>query len=637
MRAFGPYDAWLFDPALGAPFALPAYAREGRAFATGLAAGAPSAPARALPLWDGGAPLAQMPVAALARSDLPGAMPGLPLPEAAWVPDYAPAERPPAPRLRPRAIVAVIDSGLPLAHRAFLDGAGQTRIAYAWQQTAAAPARAAVPFGREWSGAEIDAARAAAPSEPAAYAALGALRPTRRASHGAHVMGIAAGNASAFGTAQPDDIAIIAVQLPDAISLESSGLGKEAALLFAMHYVFDRASQIAGPGAELPLVVNLSYGWPAGRHDGADPMARALSDLLARRQETAPTELILPAGNHFESGMHARFEAADLEAGAADFSWVLPPDDRTCSYLELWLPRAARPGDWRLALTAPHGAALSGGALENTADPALDWAHPGAVSDLIIGGEIIGRISAERHNGDRWRFIVALIPNAVPAGRRAPSGRWGVRLAGQSGLAPGEAIEIWAQRDDDPIQLNSGARQSRIARADGRRPVPLAPRLYEEALVPIRRYGALNVLATAAGAVCATGLVGQSRPAPYADTAVVDHQGHPAEPAPADLIAATTERSPLRPGTLSIGTLSGSRSLMRGSSMAAPAIARAMLANMANGLPAYDNFGAPPPLRPEDQTALAPALHPQRAGRCVAPLIPPRSEAQRDGSGSMTS
>ncbi len=69
------------------------------------------------------------------------------------------------------------------------------------------------------------------------------------------------------------------MQLPGTVAWDTSGFGKEMFMLSALHYIFNLASEIARAcdcEGELPLVVNFSYGWTVGRHDGQSEMEIAI-------------------------------------------------------------------------------------------------------------------------------------------------------------------------------------------------------------------------------------------------------------------------------------------------------------------------------------------------------------------------
>ena len=129
---------------------------------------------------------------------------------------------------------------------------------------------------------------------------------------------------------------LIGVQLPKGVTKGTSGGLLTPAALDAMHFILNRADQIASDEStgSLPVVVNLSYGIIAGPHDGSSLLERAIDQLIATR----PTALrvVLPAGNYYLSRCHAQF---DLAAGASKvLRWRIQPDDKAESAVDVWLP-----------------------------------------------------------------------------------------------------------------------------------------------------------------------------------------------------------------------------------------------------------------------------------------------------------
>ncbi|MEL6702581.1 MAG: hypothetical protein AAFO58_13020, partial [Pseudomonadota bacterium] len=148
-------------------------------------------------------------------------------------------------------------------------------------------------------------------------------------------------------------VRIVAVDLPPAATWDTSGFGKDMLMLAAMHHIFDRADRIAAAYGvpALPVVVNMSYGYSGGSHDGTAMVEAALDELVSARRAAAPTALILPSGNSFLGAGHARI---DLAAGAsAALPWRVHPNDRTSTFAELWLPAGADITDLTVALHAP--------------------------------------------------------------------------------------------------------------------------------------------------------------------------------------------------------------------------------------------------------------------------------------------
>ncbi|MEL6884796.1 MAG: hypothetical protein AAFP87_09830 [Pseudomonadota bacterium] len=689
-RYAGPYERWIFSDELGRPFSFPLIAGAQSGFYTALMEGGADPVStsdmvvRVPPLWKpNGDPLPVTPFVfqnlgpplqragdpedakiAVGLKDLrlksklpdPGIVPrfriNFPVIPDTWVPVYQENTAPAAwtkPTVKPKAIVAVIDDGLPFAHRAFLGEDGRTRISHCWLQSGLAEPQASVPFGREYVNSQIDDLRTAYPRDEAQlYRAAGAMETgvselgthlRRGATHGSHVLGIAAGNDSQFPDhVVGDDVQIIAVQLPNTIAWDTSGFGKEMYMLSAIHYVFERARRIAEAHgeAELPLIVNFSYGWSAGRHDGQSEMEIAINHLVESRRPRAVTEFIMPTGNNFGSSMHARFDEGRVGWGDLNIGWQVQPDDRTSSYMELWFPEGFDASDYTVTIAPPGGAPLDVPAtLHVSPDPNLpadDEGDPRRFLEIEMGGQNVGQMSADFHRGNRWRVMVALIPTAYTRqqGRRALSGLWTVtvsRSANARKLDPSEALLVWLQRDDDPSNLRSHGRQSRLVDLD--KPKPPRParamqRIPAE-LPDVCGYGAMNGVASSAVTRRVAGYEEHSgRPSIYSgagglrttSAGAVEAWGRQAE------IMAVADQSMLRPGIPSIGVLSGARARLVGTSGAAPAVARMMACNAAAGRPVLDGCdSALPPHPVEEGGHPVTAQHAARVGTATVPPV----------------
>lgn len=636
-RYAGPYERWVFSPRLGRAFSFPAISEGTSGFFTALLEAAPGRPlpdlsdnptlrSRVPPLWQPpGESLTHLPFTfydanqnqprrlqdeARQISRLLGSITGrerstanfryrvnFPVPPETWVAEYAPTDAPAdmtAPARPPRAIVGVIDDGIPFANRAYLDAMGKTRIASVWLQTGTARDRDAVPFGREIANTEIDALRACfGREESALYRASGAIdadvpelgTPLWRAStHGAHIMGLAAG---ADDPGEMEDVAIIAVQLPNTIAWDTSGFGKDMYMLSAVHYILNRAKALAAACgvAELPLALNFSYGWSAGRHDGQSELELAMEQLISARKALAPTALVMPSGNTFSDAMYAQFDDADFDAGPAEFGWQIQPDDRTSSYLEIWFPDCVEAHDYTVTVTLPTGEALR---IEVSAEDDTGPGDPRRFAELEARGGVIVQLSADKHRNNRWRAMLAVAPTCPVRGeiRRAPAGLWHIRIerSGDAhGFAPDCAVGIWVQRDDDPPELGTSGRQSYLVALGA-----------SDGLSKVRGQGSLSAICTAASTTVVAGLdANTGRAAYYSSAGQVLETPTLTVPMGQQVdISATANRSRAVPGSLSRGVLSGARSVLVGTSAAAPQVTRA-LAQGQWGL--LDPMPVPPP------------------------------------------
>lgn len=504
------------------------------------------------------------------------------------------------------SIIAVIDDGLPFAHRNFRDITGtRSRVEFCWLQSAVSGSQnGSVLFGKEYTRHDIEDLMRRFDDEDALYREAGAFADSedfapmlqRHASHGAHVMDIAAGCDADKGEPVTEEIRIIAVQLPSTIAWDTSGFGKDMYMLCAFHYIFERARRIAagyglpslrpGDPPAIRLVVNFSYGFSGGRHDGETELEAAIDQLIkARRDREGPTALVLPAGNMFLDRLHAVIEEADFVDDKVQISWRVQPNDRTPNYLELWFGARFEATGYHVELYDPHGERVA------CVEVSPDTTRLGGDDRRIVGfragkSSDIGQISADKHRNTRWRVLVVLAPtepddDQLPG---ADAGTWAVvvvRTAQSKRLA--EPIRCWIQRDADPELLRSGSRQSyfddfrnlRFA-SDGSPSETDSPCSY------VRRYGSLNGLASGATSLIVGGYSGLetapeadrlAKPAAYSSAGTA--LAHPWPFRQVDC-SSLSDRGALTAGNKAAGTRSGSVSFLRGTSAAAPSVARCL-------------------------------------------------------------
>ncbi|QEL23731.1 hypothetical protein FQV39_14915 [Bosea sp. F3-2] len=514
---------------------------------------------------------------------------------------YATCPSAPVP---PAAIMAVIDDGIAFAHENLRNAAGATRVEFCWLQGAEADgiAEPTVLFGREYLSDAIDVLiQAHGHDEDLLYRRASPDRGVyagatidRLATHGAHVLDAAAGHrhGSKPSPSRPvppagdlDALRVIAVQLPAPATIETASFGKDAFILSAFHYIFDRADRIAerylGKGAALPLIINFSYGFNGGPHHGGERLERALRSLIRRRvARGGATHLIMPAGNDFLSGLHGEITPDLLSGDGHGFAipWRLQPNDRTSNYLEIWLPRGATPDHVFIRITDPVGHMVYDGPIESAGSSIR---HVDLMPAGAPGQHPIGQVSVERYRTDDdkalWRFVIALAPTepdnpTLPSSR---SGTWTVRLGHLYRAVQHGPITCRIQRDINPFGYALGARQSyfddprdEAFDASGHRPLGDNP-----AGVFVRRFGTLNGLATHDAAAVVGGFVATSQtPALY--SAAGHDPSLQSGPGRVHLSAASDASTALE-GVLAAGTRSGGVVRMSGTSMAAPQIARA--------------------------------------------------------------
>ncbi|MBW7971193.1 hypothetical protein [Bradyrhizobium sp. BR 10289] len=499
-------------------------------------------------------------------------------------------------------IFAIIDDGLPFAHRNFRCSNGKrTRVEFCWLQSAKADRRHSVLFGREYTREDIEALIAShGDDEDALYRAAGATDDTeglasmlaRHTTHGAHVMDLATGYAEERSEEPVEEIRIVAVQLPNLLTMDTSGVGKDMYLLSAFHYIFDRAERIARGYdiARARLVVNFSYGYFGGSHDGRIDVEAAIGELIhARRRLSGPTALVVPAGNSFLERMHARIAEDQLAGGETRLRWRLQPADRTPNYVELWFPEAFDPVGYTIAMhdpsdlprgSLPFGSAGKAATGRNGRDARSRSAK------IFDDNHVVGLISADYHRCKRWRVLITTAPSEPGNGkhRGITPGAWMIVIKRNATAAPlPEPIHCWIQRDTDPESFRSGARQSYFDDPlDMRIDKDGSLREDDTAGALVRRFGSLNALGTANASITVAGFrleaglgssMAQGRPARYSGAGM---QNGELPEARIDC-GSMSDRLLCLPGTVAAGVHSGSRSILQGTSVAAPFVARQLV------------------------------------------------------------
>ncbi|WP_157084989.1 hypothetical protein [Hydrogenophaga palleronii] len=500
-----------------------------------------------------------------------------------------------APGLLHGPVLGLIDGGLAFANQQFLNRHGRARVKHFWRQDQSEPciwpgnrphvceplnpARAGptppdMGYGHELSGAAIDAAMAAYThggqlDEAALYEQLQLRDLSRPVNHGTHVMGLASGKGLPLHPL--DDAAsqcdLVAVQLDWSNVVDTSGGAMNVSVLDGLLYILARCS----PGAQ--VVVNISWGTLAGPHDGTSVLEAAMDqliELLGGRLQIA-----VPAGNAYQSRTHANAQlparAIKPETGAVALHWRVQPDDRTESYLEIWLPEGAK--DVRLKITPPG---------QSEALPALRMGQ-GRVWLDAQGAPLCGLIYP-KHSAIGSHGTCALLAVAPTFSRDAsvattPCGVWKVELSNHDGQAT--LFDAYIERDDVALGQNTGARQSYLEdpRYDTSGNIesfvdqPGNP-------TPIRRSGTFNSLSTGQYPVSVGGVRVAASPgghfALYSPRKPDPDAGRPQRPrvkkVPETLQA--SDDNPALWGLLGPGSLSGSAVRLAGTSSAAPLQAR---------------------------------------------------------------
>ena len=505
-------------------------------------------------------------------------------------------------------VMGVIDDGLAFAHQRFrtaASGAVQSRVEYWWLQDGVYQPGQSAPFGRELVKVDIDkhlavCSRDGVVDEEEFYRRVGLTDFTRgghksaawRVSHGAHVMDQACGFEQDEGR---DDRPIVCVQLPIRVTADTSGAHLLPYVHLAILYILSRAFDIASArgGGPLPVVINLSYGIFAGPHDGSAPIEDMFQKVTAIAAAFGVTlRLVLPAGNSYESRTHAEVDQSAFVVNSdgsrtISLDWRIPLDCRVSTFLEIWLPPLQEGGNGAprlcVKLTTPTGKSveINEGAgvvvLSNSAMTGLD----------AIYGQL--EFAPPSTPGGRGHFVVSLTPTVHRDGSSAPAlapaGVWTVTLV-DHGLASGDTVNLWVQRDDTLYGFRIRGRQSYLDVPDYTRfDHEGLPEQADDSLCLVRRAGTINAIATGASPIVMGGYVrSNGAPAYYSS-------GGPTLPAPGTASSANdgvtavapTEDSPVQMGILGAGSRSGSVVALNGTSVAAPRTARCIAELLAAG------------------------------------------------------
>ncbi|MBX3626460.1 MAG: hypothetical protein KF892_15685 [Rhizobacter sp.] len=518
------------------------------------------------------------------------------------IPDRAIQKAPTASAVAPKQrvgsdgplLLGVIDYGCPFAHRSFRkplpNGSWGTRVVGLWDQDLgstlcddqqqAAPVPAELGYGRELSRAQLDEVMkkhsvGRVIDEDACYDDCGNTNMRRRMSHGAHVMDIMAGpvpvesrlfrqeggaldNLPDGSAASTADIAF--VQLPERCLQDTSGGWLGGQLLDGLRYIL----ACAGP-ATRRVVVNISYGSYVGPHDGSSVFEQALDALVAETQEQKNITLtiVIPGGNSRLARCHAaeRVPAAKTR----ELCWRVLPDTQTPGFLQLWFDRA---NDVVVNVTAPDGKTQ-----RFVQGDAATWASSAKEPLAMV---IFSTRRGVEKKGGMVLLAVGRTASVDPRYPVAPAGVWTIDIENIAVTGNPVKVHAYVSRNDTDVGMLRRGRQSFLVDPDydPKRYLRAAVQDPSGRLVGVLRSGTLNGIATGEKVF----VVGGWR---YRD----DKDGRTASEGP----TRTNKRKPLtvgmdwvgvseesaaRPGVLAAANRSGTVVRLRGTSFAAPQVAR---------------------------------------------------------------
>jgi Subtilase family len=394
-------------------------------------------------------------------------------------------------------VVGVIDDFVAFAHPCFANS-DHSRVTHIWSQDALPP-RALEP--KQWVatpdigyGYELTTLLPDASDLSTLRNAYPIVLP--RVSHGTPVACLAAGNQ--VGLAPVSDVDIVAVHLPRNVVADTSGGAFTVQALDGIRYIMDRA------GAAKNAVVNLSYGTMAGPHDGTSIFEMAIDELIELRMNKLV--VVLPAGNAYEARCHACLELT-LQSPDAELHWVVPPDCRAPTFMEIWLPGDVS-ADVSVAVTDPFQETVGPAFAPAVLADAPNWA------DASFGVVYLPQV-ANGLNGTM--ILIALAPTGASGTSRplARHGLWRVELHSRAGTDI-RAVHAWIQRDDTLQGFPPGGRQSYFVDPAYEMPGHVPDEPSDNAASVTKRAGSFNPYATGQHTIVVGGYVGSPESRHYA-------------------------------------------------------------------------------------------------------------------------
>ena len=498
----------------------------------------------------------------------------------------------PRPASNKAVLIGVIDSGCPFAHRDLRDASGTgTRVLGLWDQNDSSGLAVAggrprdLGYGCEVTRRQLNelmrvATQDGVVCEETCYHRAGYREVFLRMTHGAAVLGLLAGAVpfSLRSPTDPDepprwtpvaheaasDADIAFVQLPRDAVQDSSSAGLARLLLDGLRYIIS----LAGP-ATRQIVINISNGSSRGTHDGASIFEKALQEILDSDKRV---RVVLAAGNSFNEQRHAVLGPKGAPAGPLRFR--LLSGCESPAFVVVRIPQEGL--KYRLCVTPPGANAPT---VRVAAGEAKVW------PDRNLPGCTVVFPRAKRGENAHCALI-AWRPTAIDTPGPAPelAGEWTINV--EPAPAANTVFHFYISRN----QVNPGALrrslQSWFVDADERydpdRPLRRDREDRLPPASPIRRKGSLSSLAT----LTAAGVTVVGAYLKREGEASLDSSDGPAGGGSRmgpDRFAPADESFAL-PGINVAGSRSGDTVRVRGTSFAAPQIAR-LLADRAASKP----------------------------------------------------
>lgn len=295
-------------------------------------------------------------------------------------------------------LIAVIDSGIDYRHPWFRTPAGESRIAWLWDQSIEGNPPAGFIAGSEYGREDIN--RALQTDNSFSQVEIVPSRDTSR--HGTAVAGIAA------QTAPESELIIVKLGRP-----RDNNFPRTGELMQAVTYVIRKAEEMG-----MPVAINLSFGNNYGSHDGTS----ILETFMNEAAQIGRNVIVAGTGNEGASGGHVQLQLlqnqvyeTELAVGTAEPSWNI----------QIWKSYA---DEFRIEVVSPAGSVIT------------VLSGPGATTRNRFAGtetELLAYFGEPRPYAAAQEIYL----DFLPVGTYVDSGLWIIRFIPER-IASGE-VNLW--------------------------------------------------------------------------------------------------------------------------------------------------------------------------------------------------